>query len=341
MKRAILFAFSRQGCKTAVRIAKALDTEYVCEIYSPEKYAGGEILSLPEKIRDYTGKIFTEVPLIVYVGSCGIAVRAISPYLNNKTVDPAVLCVDELAGFCIPLLSGHIGGGNRLARKLAERIQATPVVTTATDINQRFSVDEWAARQGYAIGSMDMAKEVSAAILERDIPICADVPIKGELKAGLLEKNNGELGISVSIYRKCPYDRTLALIPKVLTLGIGCRKGISKDAVEHAVKAVFEEYQLDERGIRRVASIDLKAQEEGLLAFCEAWNLPSVFYTSEELKAVEGEFGASEFVRSITGVDNVCERSAVFAGGRLLVRKTVHQGVTVAVAEAEWEVNFE
>ena len=85
--------------------------------------------------------------------------RTIAPYIKNKLVDPAVLSVDEGGNFVIPLLSGHIGGANGFAKVLAKVIKATPVVTTATDVNKLFAVDEWAARNNMIINSMKAAKD--------------------------------------------------------------------------------------------------------------------------------------------------------------------------------------
>lgn len=342
MRQAVIFSFSRRGGKTACQVAEVLREEYEVFLYAPEKYAGNEIQALPEKTGAFTGKLFDSAEALVYVGACGIAVRAIAPYVKSKTKDPAVICVDECANFCIALLSGHIGGCNRLTKQIGAAIGATPVITTATDVNRKFAVDQWAAEQGYLIGSMDMAKEVSAAILEQDVPFAADASVCGSLPQGLCAANgnNTSIGILVSVYRKKPFEKTLAIIPPVLTLGIGCRRGTSSEAIARAVEMIFAEHQLDFRAVKKVASIDLKAEEQGLLLFCENNHLPVTFYTAEQLLAVEGSFTGSDFVRSITGVDNVCERSAAAEGGHLIVQKTSCDGVTVAVAERDWEIHF-
>lgn len=341
MKQAVIFSFSRQGGETAARIANALMEEFQCRIYIPEKYSGGRLLPFPDRVGVVTGRIFAGTDLLVYVGACGIAVRSIAPYVKNKTMDPAVICVDECANFCISLLSGHIGGGNRWTKWLAEQIGAVPVITTATDINHRFSVDEWAAGQGYVIGSMKAAKDISSAILEQDIPICSDKLFPERLPSGLCHKEDGKIGIAVSIYKQSPFENTLNIIPKVLTLGIGCRKGIECKVIEAAVQKTLEENHLDLRAVQNVASIDLKSEEQGLLSFCEKYQLPINFYTAKQLLSMEGDFSSSDFVKSVTGVDNVCERSAVFDKKQLIVSKTAYNGVTVAVAETDWEVHFE
>lgn len=340
MKTAVIFSFSARGRETALYLATVLDEKYECQLFAPEKYEEGRVKALPDRIGIFTGKVFAHTDVLIYVGACGIAVRAIAPYIKSKVVDPAIICVDERATFCISLLSGHIGGGNQLTRELAEKIHAIPVITTATDINHRFSVDEWASRKGFWIEDMTVAKEVSSAILEKNVPICSDKAITGELPKGLLIDETGNIGISVSIYQKRPFDKTLAIVPSVLTLGIGCRRGTPLEKIEEAVRKVFQEQRLNWHAIEKVASIDLKAEEQGLQVFCEKYAIPAIFYTAEQLSKVQGKFTRSDFVQKVTGVDNVCERSAVASGGRLIVKKTACDGVTVAVAERDWVLDF-
>ena len=119
------------------------------------------------------------------------------------------------------------------------------------------------------------------------------------------------MGIRISVYRDEPFERTLRLIPKILHLGIGCRKGTSVETIREAVDEVLKAHNIDRRAVKYAASIDLKAEEPGLLAFCQEWKLPVTFYSAEELKSVPGDFTPSAFVQSVTGVDNVCERAAL------------------------------
>ena len=334
-----LFAYSRQGCETAKKVKNLLQ-DCSCSLYTMEKFLTEGFSAVQKPSREFYGEKFHSSDAMIFVGACGIAVRMIAPHVKDKKLDPAVICIDELGKFVIPMLSGHIGGANDLAMTLAEGLQALPVVTTATDINGRFSVDNWAARNGLAISSMQAAKDVSAAILEGTVPLCSRYPIRGQLPAGCISGEAGELGILISAKIEKHFRETLQLIPKTLHLGIGCRKGIACEAVETAVRQVLEQNGIDRRSILCAASIDLKAQEQGLLSFCESWQLPASFYSAAELNAVPGEFTPSQFVSSITGVDNVCERAAMVGADRLLVKKTACSGVTVAVAEELREIYF-
>ena len=337
---AVLFAFTERGIETARRIGGCLAGEGCAwELHVPARLASEDCPAYDGPLPEYTGRVFDRDALI-FVGACGIAVRAIAPHVASKLSDPAVLCVDEKAGFVIPLLSGHIGGANRLARRLAGLLGATPVITTATDVNGRFSVDAWAAARDMAISDMALAKRISAEILTRDIPICADKPLPEALPDGLVPGDSGALGICVSVRDIRPFAHTLRLVPRRLWVGIGCRRGIQEANIAAAVEQVFEQYNLCPEAVRGAASIDVKSDEAGLLAYCRDKGWPLRFYSADELERVRGSASGSEFVKKTVGVDNVCERSALAGGGRLIAPKTALNGVTVAVAEMEWGIEF-
>lgn len=337
--RLAVFAYSRQGCLTARRIREQLPEEEVT-LCTVQRLLTPDFAGIPKNSGAFYGQLFAKMDGLIFVGACGIAVRSIAPHIKNKQTDPAVLVVDEGASFVIPVLSGHIGGANALARRLGERLEAAPVITTATDSNGRFSVDQWAAERGFLIGDMALAKEVSAAILEGSVPFCSDIPINAPYPAGLVPGTAGQLGIYLGYRRTDPFERTLRIIPPVLHLGIGCRRGTPTEDIAFAVDRVFAENALERRAVKLAASIDLKAGEEGLLSFCRDRKIPLRFYSAQELMSLEGEFSTSAFVQSVTGADNVCERAAMLGATELPVRKTVVNAVTVAVAAEKPEVDF-
>jgi len=335
-----LFAFTAAGRDTArglrERLAAGGDAG---EVFVPAKLEAEDCAVYVGSLAAFVGRLFGRDALI-FVGACGIAVRAIAPHVASKASDPAVLCVDEKARFVIPILSGHIGGANRLAHRLSRVLGATPVITTATDVNGKFSVDAWAAERDMHISSMPLAKRVSAEILTRDIPFCGDAPRPAALPNGLFWGETGELGICVSTRERAPFEHTLLLIPRVLRVGIGCRRGVPAERIQAAVDRVFTSCRLSPHAVAGAASIDIKADEAGLLEFCAARGWPIRFYSAQALEAVQGSASVSEFVKKTVGVDNVCERAALAGGGRLIAPKTALDGVTVAVAEMEWGIEF-
>ena len=338
MKVAV-FAYSRQGCKTARKVMSYFAGDEV-RAYTMERFEEPGFGAIERPSKPFYEPIFAWSDAMVFVGAVGIAVREIAPFIRSKLTDPAVVSMDELGHYVIPLLSGHIGGANDLALSLAEVVEGTPVVTTATDINKKFSVDAWAARKGLAITNLNTAKSVSAEILERPVPLKCDFPIVTELPNGVIAAEEGKIGIYISYHKEKPFEETLLLVPPVLHLGIGCRRGTPVEKFREAVDSVLKEYNIHHKAVKQVTSIDIKSNEEGLLAFCEERNLPAVFYTAEQLWEVPGEFAPSQCVLRFTGVDNVCERSSMIGAEKLLVKKTIRNGVTVAVAAEAWEVSF-
>lgn len=337
--RLAVFAFTRRGCGTAER-ARAVLTPEECRMFAPEKFGAAGFAPYTSPLAAFTGPQFAWADALLFVGSTGIAARAVAPHLRGKDSDPAVLVTDEAGRFVIPLLSGHIGGANALARRLADGLGGTAAVTTATDVNRRFSPDAWAAERGLFLSDLAAAKAVSAAILEGDVPLICEFPVSGPLPAGLIRGEDGPVGIYIGCRTVSPFETTLRLIPKILRLGLGCRRGTSAQDIEAAVLRVLAEHRLDRRALRLAASVDRKRDEPGLLEFCENWGLPVEFYTPEELRAVPGPFTPSPFVERTVGVDNVCERAAVLGAERLIVKKTALGGVTVALAVERWEAEF-
>jgi cobalt-precorrin 5A hydrolase len=335
--RGAVFAFTERGKATARRVADHLDGEI--DLYAPTRLAGEGFNAYKGSLPGFVGGLFDR-EVLIFVGAAGIALRAVAPYVASKKSDPAVLCMDEAARYVIPLLSGHIGGANALARRLAAALDATPVVTTATDVNGRFSVDTWATEHGMAITSMPLAKRVSAEILARDVPFYTDGERPGTLANGLIWGDGGALGICVSVHDLKPFDDTLLLVPRALRVGIGCRRGTPAAAIEAAVRGALSENNLRPEAVAEAATIDVKSDEAGLIECCRSRGWPLKIYTAAQLNAVPGSFTKSEFVKHTVGVDNVCERAAAASGGAIIVKKTAVNGVTVAVAEVKWGIEF-
>ena len=264
----------------------------------------------------WTRENFRTGNALIFVGAAGIAVRTIAPYIQSKTTDPAVVVVDERRQFAVPILSGHLGGANDLARKIAALCGTQPVITTATDVNGVFAVDEWARRQNCALQNPEQIKTISRTLLAGGrVEISTCWPIAGAPPKGV----------------------ALNLVPRIVTLGVGCKRGTSVEALETVFSALLKRERISEKAVCRVCSIDLKKDEPGLLAFCETHGLPFETYSAAELAAVEGDFPSSDFVREVTGVDNVCQRAAVLGSdGRLIGTRYAANGVTMALAEGSF-----
>ena len=320
--RLYYLAFSARGLALARRLAAALGGEAA--------RCGG-----PVTLAGWTEEHFAPGAGLVYIGACGIAVRAVAPHLRGKESDPAVVAVDEQGRYAVALLSGHLGGANALARAIGGACGAEPVVTTATDAAGLFPVDDWARRQGAAVADTGRIKAFSAGLLAgRTLRFYSDWPIAGTPPAGLALTGD-KAACDAALSLTAPPDGALWLAPRVLCLGVGCRRDTPAAALEAALDALLRRTGLCVKSIRGVYTIDRKAGEPGLRAFCAGHGWPLAAFTAAQLEQAEGTFTASAFVARTVGVDNVCERAAVLgagAGGRLIVPKQAGGGVTLAAA---------
>ena len=259
--------------------------------------------------------------LVIFVGALGICVRTVAPFLRSKTTDPAVLCIDEKGTFVISVLSGHIGGANKAASAIAKIISATPIITTATDINGKDAIDTFAVENNMTIVNPKAIKTVNAKIL-RDEPIKDNVIITHKK----IENN-----------QKKSDEEHLYLIEKSICIGVGCRKNTKKEVIIKAVEQCLFENDIDTRAIFSISSIDIKKNETGLIESAKYFGVPFLTFSKDELNAVSGSVSKSDFVTSTVGVDCVCERAALCAAEsskeRKLIaqKKTYEKSVTVAL----------
>lgn len=346
--QAAVFSFSIRGAELSKKIGQYLESiGYAVRLQTVSKYAAS--VGLEEMLPGHNeacAAAFKDCQTIIFVGATGIAVRTIAPLLVSKVVDPAVISIDERGSFVIPLVAGHIGGANELSRCLAAFLAAAACVTTATDVNGLFAVDEWAARNHMTICSMKAAKDFAAALvgqqkvglyLDEDFVVAGELPVNVERNAEL------PVGMAVTLNNElAPFATTVRLLPRIVHLGIGCRRNTPLEAIEALVLPALNKLKLDMRSIAGIASVDLKKDEQGLLAFAAKYKLLTNFYTADELNEVVGDFTPSAFVQSVVGVSNVCERSAVKSsnGGRMMLRKTSLNGVTLAVAVEALTLDF-
>lgn len=347
--KAGIISFTEHGRSLAGKLAAGLKAKDIC-CRAWIKKNGAKALEgvspLNGSLREWTKEQFASCDALIFIGATGIAVRSIAPFVKSKKTDPAVIVLDEQGRHAISLLSGHIGGANALTLLVAELTGAEPVITTATDLNGKFAVDVFAARRDLYMDRMAYAKEIAAELVKGGrVGMQSAYPVFGKVPEELDMNGIPELGFSISIYKKDPFERTLHLVPRLVTLGIGCKRGMDAGHIREAVDQVLEEHGIFRESIAGIASIDLKKEEPGILKLSDELGVPFITYTSKALLQAESDDGFTEsaFVSSVTGVGNVCERAALLGAGtrRLLVRKAACGGVTVAAAASDYTVCME
>jgi len=321
--RIALLAITHGGKKLAAKLA--------------EKLSGSVVLDVSEGIAATLGRCWRDFDAFVCIMAAGIVVRSIAPLLMDKRNDPCVLVLDEQGRHVVSLLSGHLGGGNELAREIAALTCGTAVITTASDTLGLPAIDLWAKAQNLMVADKDALTRASARLVNSgQLRLFSEVAVIS-LPQGLVQVSDPEEAEVIVSNRKSWRAEALHLYPRNLVVGVGCNRGTEAKEIAEALDELLTEKGLSPQGIRNLASIDLKADEDGLLAFAAENGWQIEFFSKEELNSV-GNVSRSEAVFSAVGAIGVAEPAALLSAENndLLAGKRKWQNVTLAVARANF-----
>ncbi len=344
--RVAVVALTENAARLAAELATKLDADLHVQhkhvsVVNAERVTG---YALP--VEKHSELLFAEYEGLIYVMASGIVVRCVAPLLRSKLVDPGVVVVDERGRYAISLLSGHLGGANELALRVAAAIGAEPVITTATDLYGLVACDVLARNNDCHIENPALIKVLNTALLEgKPIGLHTPFTVVGATVGYQLHPQQPLPYNLVVDYRRSPRPagETIYLRPRRLRLGIGCRRGTSYERLASGLQAFLAEQDICATAVASLASIDIKADEPGLLALAERLRLPLLTFSGQQLAAVPGVTTSSAFVQQVTGSGNVCEAAALLAAGveaELLVAKTVVDGITFALAASAFQLYF-
>ena len=280
---------------------------------------------------------FYEYDCILGIMATGIMIRNICPLIKNKLEDPAVLVMDDRGKHIISLLSGHLGGANDLAMKIAEISGSEPVITTATDIHGKIGIDSISRRYYLDIKNSKDIVTINSAIIKNKkvdlyVPERFDFIFKdNDIERTYRQKKSIDNNL-VAVYNK----KSIILKPKKLVLGIGSRKGIEKNKVYNAINNAIKILNLPIDRIDSIATGIMKKNELGIVQIAKELKLPLETFTIQQIKCFNNDdCSPSKFVENKFGISGVCEPAALIAAGtgsRLIFKKTAYNGVTIALA---------
>ena len=334
MKVAII-SVSSKGKELALKIKEKLDNDST--IIKADLYH--------KNVKKYLKIAFFEYDAIVAIMASGILIRSIAPYIQSKTTDPAVVNIDDNGNFVISTLSGHLGGANKLTNKIASMIDATPVITTSTDVNKKLGIDVLANDLYLSIDDTSEILFFNKAILEgREITLTVNPDKNFDYLFEYLNDNSLDINISILQSSKVNTDEIhvsldeheIALKEKKIVVGIGCRRGKECEWIYEGFKKSISDLNINKSRVNMLTSAEIKKDEDGILQLSEKLNIPVHFVELDRLKLFESpDVKKSEFVKSKFGIYGVCEPSALIMAGfdsKLIYKKTSYDGVTIAIA---------
>ena len=323
----LAICFSANGSKLIAKINIACREKNITPLIPYAKTESRDIpsdfIKVDTDIYEWTSENFVSGNELIFIGAMGITVRALSGLPKDKLSDCPVVVIDDGGQFVIPVLSGHAGSANKIAESLASLIGAIPVITTSSDVNEVFSVDTFAVENRLMITDKKGIKKVSSRALEKKK---VTLSIKGFPP---------KEPVDVIVSDKTDAEHLLLLKPKMYTVGIGMKKDKDPAEVEEFFLETVKNAGIDVSDVYALCTIDIKEDEPALIGLRDKYRIPVLSFDADVLNKAPGEYSASDFVRKTTGVDNVCERSAVLGSGcgKLILRKTAKSGMTIAIAK--------
>lgn len=353
MGRTAVVAITKHGIEIARKL-KSKMPEF--DLYIPDKFKDGkdDVNWFSDTTSLMMGNLFKSYDGLVCIFSLGAVIRLISPHMKDKKTDPAVVVIDDKAQFVISTLSGHLGGANALARLIASILNATPVITTAADVNETIAVDLLGREFGWVIDDDSTVTKVSAHMVNEekigiyqdagernwwpnDRPLPKNVQIVNSIDELMSDDYKAALIITDKILDN-KYDtllkKSVVYRPKTLVAGIGLHWDTGKDEIMNGIQTTLKNANLSFKSIRNIATINREANVKGLQEFSDEYNIPVQYFDKEQLSKIQVP-NPSDTVKRFEGTASVSEASAMSSANSntlLIEKQKFPPNLTVAVA---------
>ena len=335
--RTAIYCVSKNGYKTCLKVKENVYNNLhiyvsgrVANLLNLENENNENLIVINERVPILLEKTFNKYDLHIFVAATGAVVRIIEGKFKSKDTDPAVITIDDHANFVISLLSGHLGGANEECKKIANGIGAIPVITTASDVGGKIAVDTLSQKIKAKLNDLDGAKRVTSLIVNGE-------NVSLHLPKNIVNHDENSAGAIIVSNRK--NIEISKIIPQNIFIGIGCKRGVSKEHIIEKLKYAMDKQNLELSAIKMAASAWVKSDETGLLEAMKELDIPIKFFEKEEILKVEDLVEErSEFVKKHIGVYGVSEPCAFLASsgkGAFLAKKIKLDGMTLSIFEED------
>lgn len=348
MEKVAVLAITKNGVKIGLKLKKFFNS---WQIYAPSKFFNNDnnIEWYSDSITNKIVNLFNTNDAIVCIFSLGAVIRLISPHLRDKKTDPAVIVIDDKTKFTISVLSGHLGGANKLTDEIAEKLGAIPVITTAADVNQTIAVDLLGREFGWKIEDDSTVTKISAHMVNEekigiyqdagekkwwDKELPSNVTIYSTLDGLKKSSSKGYLLITDRIIQEPSIIQdTVIYRPSTLVIGVGLHWDTSKETIKEGLDFCLKKFNLSEKSIAKLVTLKKEKDVQGLIEVGKEMQVPVEYFQKEELAKITIP-NPSETVLSFEGTPSVSEAAAIKgSGGKLIVEKQKFPpNLTIAIA---------
>ena len=352
-KKIAILSITNNGRELALRIKEIMKNVDVFFIKKDTDYKSDEVTVVNKGLKEFIPQIFDKYEYLVFIMATGIVVRTIAPLVMSKFSDPAILVMDEKGNNIISLLSGHMGGANEMTLYMSDLLNSHPVITTATDVNKKSSLDMIAKKlNGHIDDFRDNVLKINSMLVNNEeVHLYIDGNYKinhqgftlydektdlDKVRNLVIVTNKKDINKILNKNIENLNEKIIKVTPKDIVIGVGCKKNTNSDHMKNSLIKFLAEYNIDINAVKEIGSIEIKKDEKAIIDLAKFLDVKFKTFSVEEISKVDYLYEKSDWVKKNVGVYSVSDPVAhLLSEGRVIINKQKYDGITFSIGRID------
>ena len=352
-KKIAILSITNNGRELALRIKEIMKNVDVFFIKKDTDYKSDEVTVVNKGLKEFIPQIFDKYEYLVFIMATGIVVRTIAPLVISKFSDPAILVMDEKGNNIISLLSGHMGGANEMTLYMSDLLNSHPVITTATDVNKKSSLDMIAKKlNGHIDDFRDNVLKINSMLVNNEeVHLYIDGNYKinhqgftlydektdlDKVRNLVVVTNKKDINKILNKNIENLNEKIIKVTPKDIVIGVGCKKNTDSDHMKNSLIKFLAEYNIDINAVKEIGSIEIKKDEKAIIDLAKFLDVKFKTFSVEEISKVDYLYEKSDWVKKNVGVYSVSDPVAhLLSEGRVIINKQKYDGITFSIGRID------
>ena len=352
-KKIAILSITNNGRELALKIKESMKSVDVFFIKKDTDYKNDEVIVVNKGLKEFIPQIFDKYDYLVFIMATGIVVRTIAPLIISKFSDPAILVMDEKGNNIISLLSGHMGGANEMTLYMSDLINSHPVITTATDVNKKSSLDMIAKKlNGHIDDFRDNVLKINSMLVNNEeVHLYIDGNYKinhngftlydektdlDKVRNLVVVTNKKDINKILNKNIENLNEKIIKVTPKDIVIGVGCKKNTNSDHMKNSLMKFLKEYNIDINAVKEIGSIEIKKDEKAIIDLAKFLDVKFKTFSVEEISKVDYLYEKSDWVKKNVGVYSVSDPVAhLLSEGRVIINKQKYDGITFSIGRID------
>ena len=352
-KKIAILSITNNGRELALKIKESMKNVDVFFIKKDTDYKNDEVIVVNKGLKEFISQIFDKYDYLVFIMATGIVVRTIAPLIISKFSDPAILVMDEKGNNIISLLSGHMGGANEMTLYMSDLINSHPVITTATDVNKKSSLDMIAKKlNGHIDDFRDNVLKINSMLVNNEeVHLYIDGNYKinhngftlydektdlDKVRNLVIVTNKKDINKILNKNIENLNEKIIKVTPKDIVIGVGCKKNTDSKHMKNSLIKFLAEYNIDINAVKEIGSIEIKKDEKAIIDLAKFLDVKFKTFSVEEISKVDYLYEKSDWVKKNVGVYSVSDPVAhLLSEGRVIINKQKYDGITFSIGRID------